>query len=148
MDKIAQQLASYEWRFARQDPAALRELTRRIEEAASREGTITYSVLVQGVTFHLPTVNDGHPFEVDTHSWNELQRAILGDFLGSIAASSYLQHGFFASAVAVSKDTGNPSEPFFKWVSNLGLLKDNSELGRLAYWSDQLKRAHRTYARS
>ena len=148
MDAVTRQLVSCEWKYAPQDPAALEELTRRIEDAARREGLINYSDLVQGLTFHLSTVNDGRPFEIDTHSWTELHRRILGGFLGSIAANSYVEHGFLASAVAVSKETRNPSEPFFAWAHGLGLLEDNTELGRLAFWNDQLKRAYRTYGRA
>jgi hypothetical protein len=137
MNTVAQKIASWEWKYAQQDPAAEAELTQRLIRAASVRDILRYSDLVSGVTFRIPTVNDGREFQIDVHAWTELDRAILGDFLGSIAATSYAKHSFLLSSIAVSKLDGAPTAPFFKWAADLGLLQDNSQSGQLAFWITQ-----------
>lgn len=146
MDEVDRRLAATTWTFAEQDHGALLELTRRLIDAARRRDLITYSDLVLGVTFYLSTVNDGQPFQIDPSSWSEIDRAILGDFLGCIAAHSYADHRFLASAVAVSKEDRCPTEPFFKWAHTLGLLTDNTVDGRLVFWTNQVNHAYEVYA--
>ena len=82
------------------------EFARRIRDAV-REGkrTLTYSELANGVTFHLPNVNDGQPYQIDVHDWKDLDRAIVGDFLGTIVADSYRAGRFFASAIVIKPAT-------------------------------------------
>lgn len=119
MDQVAQKLASTSWDLAEQDPATRNELTRRIVETARRQELITYSDLVTDVTFHRSKVNGGRPFQIDTRSWSERDRHILGDFLSSIAAESYSAHGFLISAVVVNKENQRPSDPFFNWAHSI-----------------------------
>lgn len=146
MDEVDRRLAATKWKFAEHDRTALLELTRRIVDAARHRDLITYSDLVSGVTFRLPSVKDGQPFQIETSSWSELDRAILGDFLGCIAAQSYAEHRCLASSVAVSKEDGSPTEPFFRWARTLGLLVDNTADGRLAFWTSQVNRAYDVYS--
>jgi hypothetical protein len=129
------------------DVRATREVALRIARAAARERTITYSELVEGVTFRLPNVKGGLPFQLgELGEWTDLDRAILGSVLGRISADSYLEAGFLASAVAVSKTTNEPSEGFKSLVRDAGLLKATSGSAFLLFWSDQLSRAYAWYA--
>ena len=92
------------------DAAALKELNVRLGAAGRRENVITYSELVRGIIFHLPTVFGGAPIELGVPEWSELHRAIIGGCLGRTACDSYAQGQFLVSALAVSKVTGEPSE--------------------------------------
>lgn len=62
------------WEWPEQDPRAVEELQQRIEETARKRDLITYSDLVRGVTFNIPALNDGDPFEIDTGYWREIDR--------------------------------------------------------------------------
>ena len=141
MDAIEKQMNEMNWSYAESNPDALAELKRRIEDAGRREDLITYSELVKGVTFHLPNVNKGQPFQIDTRGWSILDRAILGEFLGYISMLSYRKAKFMASALAISKgnDYNRPSEHFFDWMKRLGILS-----GRDAddFWQEQVRKAH------
>src|SRR5450759_1428516 len=88
-----------------------REIERRLARRAAKRGTIQYSDLVAGITFHLPNVAGGSPFQLgELGEWTDLDRAILGSVLGRISSDSYANAGFLLSAVAVSKATQEPSE--------------------------------------
>jgi hypothetical protein len=108
---------------------------------------ITYSDLVRGVTFRLPTVNGGVPFQIDVSDWSDLNRAILGDFLGAISAETYVEAGFLATALVVNKQEFMPRDQFFKWMNQLGALPDRKQDTVLAFWADQVNKAHNWYAR-
>jgi hypothetical protein len=144
-DPVVEKLAAIRWKWAEQDRGALEEMRRRIVERARAQDLITYSDLVRGITFHLGTVNDGRPFEIDTQSWSELHRGLVGEFLGKIAADAYMEHGFLLSAIAVNKEDRVPSEHFFVWARNLGLLKDPTESGQLEFWTTQVRRIYSAY---
>jgi hypothetical protein len=94
------------------------------------------------VTFHLPNVNHGQPFEIDVAAWRDLDRAILGEFLGYISMLSFTEARFMASALVVSKSAYEPSEHFFRWMKQLGALSDTGADTVMAFWVDQVRRAH------
>lgn len=94
VQKLAETLASTIWRYADADPNAKAELARRISDAGRKLQLITYSDLTRGVTFTLPTVNGGQPFQIDVTDWLDLDRAMLGDFLGAISARATRKPGF------------------------------------------------------
>ena len=54
-------------------------------------------------------------------SAQNLYRAILGEFLGYISMLSYRKAKFMASELAV-KTEFKPSDHFFKWMKDLGML--------------------------
>lgn len=148
MNQAAKLIAAWQWKFAPRDQRALAELTARLERAGSRGEVIGYTALVADVRFQIDTVNDGKPFEVDAYSWTELNRLIIGDFLGCISARSYLAHGFLLSVLAGSSEDLQPTAPFFNWAGELGLLTDNTELGRIVFSDTQRKLAYAHYQRS
>ena len=139
MDAIEKQMNEINWSYAESDPDALAELKKRIEDTGRRETLINYSDLVKGVTFHLPNVNKGQPFQIDIHEWSILDRAMIGEFLGYISMLSYRKAKFMASALVIGKDNGRPSEHFFDWMKRLGILS-----GRDAddFWQEQVRKAH------
>ncbi len=141
MDEIERQMNEINWSYAESDPDALAELKRRLEETGRSDDLITFSDLVRGVVFHLPNVNKGQPFQINTHEWSVLDRAILGEFLGYISTLSYRKAKFMASALAISKgnEYSRPSEHFFDWMKSLGILagRDPDD-----FWQEQVKKAH------
>jgi hypothetical protein len=146
-EKLTAALRSARWKFAEADPAAKTELARRIADAGRKLQLITYSDLVRGITFRLPTVNGGVPFQIDVSDWSDLDRAILGDFLGAISTETYLQAGFLATALVVNKQEFMPSDQFFKWMNQLGALPNRKQDTVLAFWADQVNKAHNWYSR-
>jgi hypothetical protein len=129
------------------DAKANHEIERRIAQHAAKRRTISYSALVDGVTFRLPNVAGGWPFQLgELGEWTDLDRAILGSVLGRISADSYLRSGFLASAVAVSKSTDEPSAGFKALVRDAGLLRNTKRDAFMLFWSDQLNKAYDWYA--
>ena len=145
MDSVEEKLAEMEWPFVDSDPAALEELTRRVADAGRGRCLVTYSDLVRGVRFCLPNVRQGEPFEIDVEEWTGQDRQIVGDFLGAISAESYRRGRFFASALVVGKVQSQPSGHFFEWMEQLGVLPNLREDTVLAFWAEQVNKAHRWY---
>ena len=148
INELSGRLSAIRWTFADADPVARRELERRIAEVGRKGGLVTYSELVKGVVFRLPTVNGGGPYQIDISNWSELDRALIGDFLGAISSDSYLQGGFLATALVVNQDQRMPSERFFTWLVELGVLRNAKERTILPFWSDQVSLAHAWYAQN
>ena len=122
MDDIENRMSTIKWSYAESDPDALAALIARVEDAGRREDLINYSDLVRGVRFQLPNVNKGQPFQIDVHDWQDLDRAILGEFLGYISMLSYRKGKFMASALVINKTEFRPSYHFFNWMKDLEVL--------------------------
>lgn len=135
-----------QWSYADRDPVALGELRRRIAATGRRRQLVRYSDLVQGVTFRLPNVGDGAPFQIDVGDWRDLDRALLGDFLGFLSLETYERHGFMASALVVSKADDSPSEGFWALMKLLGLVTNHRTDKATYFWLDQVQRAHDWYS--
>ena len=119
-DQAARKLAEMKWKFADYDPGAVEKMRRRIaDKGRTKDECLRYSELVDGVEFCLPNVNKGEPFQIT--EWNSLQRAIIGDFLGKIAADSYQYGGFLASALVVSAEDMQPGSGLFALAKQVGL---------------------------
>lgn len=144
MDKSTEILAGMKWIYADGDPAACAELSRRIAAIGRTEkDMLTYSRLVDGVTFRLPNVGGGEPFEFN--EWSNLERAIIGDFLGKVAADSYQQGRFLASALVIGVNSNGPGEGFYALAKEAGLLRSSSETARLQFWLEHVKLAREWY---
>jgi hypothetical protein len=148
MDQVLSRLTSMSWPYADRDPAALAELDRRLADVGRREDLINYADLVRGVTFRLPNVDDGQPFELGVPEWRDVDRAILGDFLGRLCVDSYRKGQFLVSALAKSRETNEPSEGFWTFVAAAGLIESKSPNRRLMFWTEQVRKAHQWYTRS
>jgi hypothetical protein len=135
------------WSYAPRDPTALAELDRRIADVGRRSDLITYSDLVKGVTFNLPNLREPR-HQIDTADWQELDRAIVGDFLGYLSMESYERAGFFASALAVSKLDRSPSEGFYSLLKELGLITSSKTDKAMYMWTDHVAKAHAWYAQA
>ena len=109
MDPIESKMNKIKWSYVEHDPHALAALIARVEDAARHEDLINYSDLVRGVWFHLPNVNKGQPFQIDVHDWQDLDRPILGEFLGYISMLSYHKGKFMASALGLTKQSSDPA---------------------------------------
>jgi len=145
MDELAQKFRAVQWTYADKDPGARAELTRRIADAGGRLGLITYSDLVRGVTFHLPNIRNGEAYTISVYDWTGLDRRIIGEFLGYISMESWEEGGFLASALVVNKQEYKPSDIFFEWMRQLGVLPDLREDTVLAFWADQVNKGHNWY---
>ena len=146
IDTIAQKLQKVQWLYGDKDPVARAEMLDRIVATARKLGLITYSDLVQGLTFRLPNIQNGAPFRIDTRDWTGLDRRVVGDFLGFISMESYLRGGFMASALVVSRQTFAPSDLFFEWMEELKVLPNLRQDTVLAFWADQVNKAHQWYS--
>lgn len=144
MDPILERFREIPWKYAPQDSAALAELERRLGEAASRRSLLTYSDLVRGITFNLPTLRE--PIRtIDVSDWQDLDRAIVGDFLGYMSMRSYELGGFFSSALVVSKLDGSPSEGFYTLMKELGLIASSKTDKAMYLFAKHVALAHTWY---
>jgi hypothetical protein len=149
MDEITAKMQAVNWMYADKDANALLVLEERIADTGRKLALITYSDLVRGVDFHLPNVKNGQPYRIQTYDWSGFDRAIIGEFLGFISTRSYLNANFMASALVVSgksaEEAYQPSEHFFEWMEILGVLPDLKRDTVLAFWADQVNKAHIWY---
>ena len=145
MDKILERFRAIKWNYAPRDQAARRELERRIAEAGRRGRLITYSDLVRDVTFNLPNLRE-LKHQIDTGDWQDLDRAIVGDFLGYLSMESYERAGFFSSALVVSKQDGTPGEGFYNLLKELGLIASSKTDKAMFLWSDHVEKAQKWYS--
>jgi hypothetical protein len=108
------------WRFAEDDVESARILERRIADAARNlaDKFITYSDAVEGVTFHPSFAPGGHL--IDTHAWRDIDRQLIGDYLGYICSRTFNNVRILASALVVDKAEGRPSKPFFDLLGQRG----------------------------
>jgi hypothetical protein len=142
MDSVLQKFRSIRWAFPDSDREAFDALRQRIAATGRSQNLITYSELVAGVTFRLPTVNRGEPFQIGAGEWTELHRMLVGDFLGRLAWDNYERAGFLASALVVSKLTGASSDGFRTLVREIGLLGSSNPDDLVILWSLEVKKAY------
>jgi hypothetical protein len=147
VDQVAQRLAQYSWPFADQDALALAEISKRVASTGRLEDLITYSNLVSGIDFHIPTVNKGASLRLGVPEWTELHRAIIGDFLGRLCVDTYTAGQFMGSALVVASDTQQPSEGYREFMRQLGVLRGKSDAEFLAHWIPETRKAYEWYAR-
>lgn len=145
MDNIAKKMMEIEWYFADKDLEALTKLEDSIRRRAEKSQLITYSELVEGVIFKIPTVNNGKPYQIITHDWSNLDRLIIGDFLGYISTRSYIAHGFMASALVVSKSDDQPSDHFFQFMYSIGAISNKKPNTVFEFWIGEVKKAYAWY---
>src|SRR5437867_9523750 len=117
MDRILASLQGLHFKYADQDLDAVVALEKRISEAAQAGRTITYSELVKGITFQIPSVKNGQPFPI--LQFSEFEQGLIGDFLGYINLRAYGERSLLPSALVVRKEDGQPSPTFFRWLEPL-----------------------------
>lgn len=145
MDEAARLFAEMEWTYADRDSAACAELACRVAAVGrTAKDFITYSQLVDGVTFRLANVAGGEPFEI--RDWTSLDRAIIGSSLGKLAADSYQQGRFLASALVIGVGSNGPGDGFYTLAEEVGLLRSSSEMTRLRFWFEQVQLARAWHA--
>jgi hypothetical protein len=145
MDAVLEKLAQHVWPYAGQDASALDEIARRVAKVGRARNLITYSKLVEGITFRLRSVNAGQPVTLGVPEWIDLHRAILGDFLGRLCLATYERGGFMGRALVVSASGLEPSEGFRELMRELGLPHGANTNDYLAFWSGEVNRAHDWY---
>lgn len=141
---ILRALGTVRWRFAESDLGALREMRERIDAVGpDRERFVTYSELVDGLDFQLASVGAGTPYRI--REWGELDRALVGDFLGRLVVDSYREGGFFVSALVVSREDRTPGKGFYDLARQVGALRSKDKLQELEFWSAEVTRARAWY---
>ena len=142
-NKVLAALENTQWEYALNDEAhALQELAQRIARTGRLNSSlISYSNLVAGVRFQFSNVNNGEPFEIDTHNWHGLHRRIIGDCLGYLSYLSFRDHGFMASALVAGLIENRPSEIFFEWMQSLGVIPNLSEKVITEFWVTEVTKA-------
>lgn len=145
MNELERKLRAIKWEYADKDPIALGELRGRIAQTGRKFGLISYSDLVKGVEFHYQNIGNGQAYQIDTHDWSGLDRRIIGDCLGYLSMESYAQAQFMCSALVIGRLESRPSEIFFEWMGELDVLPNLKEETVLAFWAEQVKKAHHWY---
>lgn len=97
------------------------------------------------MTFRLSNVDDGAPFELGVPDWRDVDRNILGDFLGRLCVDSYREGGCFASALVTAKGTSEPSEGFWNLLEALGVFRSTDANRRTMFWAGEVAKAHEWY---
>lgn len=93
------------WAFAVNDVQVARILEQKIADAArdpARE-LITYSEVVDGVTFHPSFKPGGH--QIDIHAWDYPDRHLIGDYLGYICSRTFSMYGFWRAPWSSTRKT-------------------------------------------
>lgn len=134
------------WSYAEKDPAAMKEIEARVRKAALEKRTIHYSDLVEDIAFHLPNLHGGKPFEIDVHNWRDIDRGMVGEFLGYLSMGTYERHGFLASTIVVGKEEQRPSQHFFDWMRKVGLLSGTTMDAELEFWVPEMNKTFDGYA--
>ena len=146
MDHIAKRFGEQVWAFADQDLEARTAIGQRVAESGRRRKLLTYTELVSGIDFRLPTVAGGAPLRLGVPDWGDLHRAIVGDFLGRLCMETYLQGGFMGGALVVASETRQPSDGYRRLMRFVGALRGNSEVEFLEHWSRETNKAYDWYA--
>jgi hypothetical protein len=58
---------------------------------------------------------------------------------------SYMEAGFMCSALVIARLESKPSDIFFEWMETLEILPNLRDDTVLAFWSEQVKKAHQWY---
>lgn len=140
---VVERFSALTWEFAPNDPKTVKLFEDRIEGAARRGRSITYSDLVREVEFHLGS----GPHTINTEAWTASDRDLVADYMGFIAHRSYCAGGFLSSALVVDKTNSDPGQVFFELANDVGLLNDQSDLSRRTFWSQQMRSAHEFHRR-
>ena len=133
---------SWCWVYATRDMKALDEMRQRLFETGSKFGLISYTDLVKGITMQMKGVHDGQSFQITPDSWCGLYRKIVGDMLGYLSLESYTNYGYWSSALVIGRVNSQPSDIFFQWMVDLGVIDGKDDKYVLPFWSMQVHKAH------
>jgi hypothetical protein len=129
------------WPWVDDDPSALSELRRRLIACGHQpDRLLTYGQAVAGLTFRLPTVDDGRPFQLG--GWREIDRAVLGMFLGRLSAETIRDctPPFMLSALTFGEEGNRPSAGgFFGWARDVGLPVGTGRDAEDRFWFDNIE---------
>jgi len=83
-DEIRSALLNCDYIYAADDIDSVVEMQKRISRTGRLAGAsgnfISYSNLVEGIGFNLPSINNGNTHIIDTSEWTGQDRRICGDF--------------------------------------------------------------------
>lgn len=86
---LLEKLKSFEWPIPTQDKVSYQEIKRRIADTGRRRKLLTYSELVKGIEFCIPSLNGGKPSRLNVGGWTGQDRYIIGQFLGKLSCETY-----------------------------------------------------------
>ncbi len=148
MDPLLENLKTFKWALADQDESSYQEIKRRIATSGKMRKLLTYSELVKGIDFQIGSINNGKSFRMNIRGWTDLDRHIIGQFLGKLSCETYENHGFMANVLVVDATEGVPSKKFFAWMDDVNAISDKSEKEMLSFWADHLRLAQQWYRRN
>jgi hypothetical protein len=136
-------LNSIKWEYADKDENAFNELKRRIVQTGHSRRLITYSQLVNGIIFNFPNMLN---YQIHVWDWSGLDRHIIGDYLARISKETYIESGFFATAIVVdNSEDHQPGWQFFEWVGKMGFIDTNDNNSILTFWIENVNKAYTWY---
>jgi hypothetical protein len=146
VDRVARLFGQQVWTYAEQDFDAFAEIGRRVAEVGKRRDLLTYSELVSGIDFRLPTVLGGKPQRLGVPDWGDLHRAIIGDFLGRLCMDTYMRGGFMGGALVVASETRQPSDGYRNLMRIVGVLPGRGDSEFIEHWVKETSKAYDWYA--
>jgi hypothetical protein len=137
-------------------PYACNETTDAVQEMADRiartgrlnASLISYSNLVSGISFQFTNIEHNSPFVIDVQHWEGLHRRLVGDCLGYISYLSYRDYDFMASSLVAGLTTNQPSDLFFEWMEEIGVINNTKQATVEAFWVDQVKKSVAWYKKN
>ncbi|QOF77563.1 hypothetical protein [Variovorax sp. 38R] len=136
---------SRSWQYVPHDHGALEIVANRLGLAARERATLTYGALVKNVTFCIPSINEGRPYQpnMDMDGSNVVRRQdleVVDEFLTYLSLHSYKGADLIASALVSGPANGKPNAEFLRLARKLRRstprLTSDTEL-----WTSELQRS-------
>lgn len=150
------------WQYATHDPIACADLATALGRSCRRGRTITYAELARGVTFRLPSINQGQPYIIDIQNQSRISprdQHILDDFLCFLSLQSVKGASILASANVIDpSDRRGASNGFFETARVLGYHQaddarlagrqydSKAEMRNIMFWNQELKKVYAWFA--
>lgn len=147
-----------QWQYATLDPVACAALAEALGLSCRRGRPITYADLARGITFRLPSINDGKPYVIDIQRLNRISQRdqqVLDDFLCFLSLQSAKGASILASANVIDpSDQGRAPTGFLETARLLGFRQFDSdhvaggrydkhaEMKNIMLWDQELKKVY------
>jgi len=157
-----QRVEKRQWQYATHDPIACADLATALGRSCRRGRTITYAELARGVTFRLPSINEGRPYIIDIQNQSRISsrdQNILDDFLCFLSLQSVKGASILASANVIDPfDKKGASNGFFETARLLGYHQaddaclagrqyaSEAEMRNIMFWNKELKKVYAWFA--
>jgi len=120
--------------FAKDNASAITKFKNKIQIAAQSGGMLTYSQLVNGVTF---TINEQDRV-IDTLTWQNIDRRVVGDLLAYITLEWYKELEIVPTMIIVEQKDGTPSQISQNWLRDMEAYRGQF----LDFWISEVSKTH------